>query len=51
MHIFHKWSAWSDPIEVQMIWVNYVTGVRTPFIEHHQRRTCQVCGLAQEREL
>lgn len=50
MHIFHKWTQWSEPKNQSLVFTVYgeVMDTRTGVI---QDRTCKQCGKYEWREV
>jgi len=47
---WHKWGMWCDPFEVGYVKVSG-TGQRVEGVKQKQRRTCNLCGVVQQRYL
>lgn len=55
MHLFHKWSKWSEPFIVSgEDFGSPITGIRdkgTPFSFIAQKKICEVCGIFKQRKV
>ena len=51
MHIFHKWSAWSEYV-VEKVWIpDDPKKQEVKFTEAWQKRHCVKCGYIESRKI